>query len=387
MSTDTLIDDSVYRLFAGQASQPAQQRAQARGLDAEFWQQVTDSGFAQLLVTEAADGAGLDWRSAFPVLRGLGYWQAPVPLAETMVAGQLASLAGIALPDGPVTLIEQGRGNALQVVEASPGRLSISGTAHGVPWARHCGAALLSLADGRLVLIGLPGPAGQLSPSASAAGDSVDGAASPTAEMDGVCVHPHLNHAGLPNDTLLLNKAPALAVAANPLPLAQPVWLLGALARSIMLVGALESALEQAVRYAGERVQFGKPIAQHQAIQQSLALMAGDVAAARMAALVAAADAPGAGTGDDRACAATWFSTAVAKVRAGEAATRGTGIAHQVHGAIGFTQEHSLHLATRRLWAWREEFGTDAQWATELGRAAIRARAAGFWSGVTDRHF
>ena len=77
----------------------------------------------------------------------------------------------------------------------------------------------------------------------------------------------------------------------------------------------------------------------------------------------------------------------MAKVRCGEAATRGTGIAHQVHGAIGFTQEHALHFATRRLWAWRADFGSDAGWAAELGRAAIALRAAGFWPAITDKHF
>ena len=99
---------------------------------------------------------------------------------------------------------------------------------------------------------------------------------------------------------------------------------------------------------------------------------------------VAAADAPSALSAD---CSATPFSAAVAKVRAGEAATRGTGIVHQVHGALGFTHEHPLHFATRRLWAWREEFGTDAMWAAELGRAAIAARAAGFWPGLTRKQF
>ena len=58
-----------------------------------------------------------------------------------------------------------------------------------------------------------------------------------------------------------------------------------------------------------------------------------------------------------------------------------------MHGAIGFTHEHALHFATRRLWAWREEFGSDAAWASELGHAAIAARAAGFWPGVTAKAF
>ncbi len=313
-----------------------------------------ETGRGQRLPT----GFGQGWAAAFPILRGLGYWQVPLPLAETMVASLLGSLAGFDLPTGPMTLIEQGQGNTLQASDKE-GVLMLSGTANNVPWARHAVAALVSLADGRLALLPLQAQAG-------------------------VTVQEHSNHAGLPSDVVLLDHARVQAVAANPLSLKQPVWYLGAVARSAMIVGALEFALEQSVRYAGERVQFGKPIGKNQAIQQNLALMAGDVAAARMAALVAAADAPSALSAD---CSATVFSTAVAKVRAGEAATRGTSIAHQVHGAIGFTHEHALHFATRRLWAWREEFGTDADWAAELGRAAISARASGFWPALTHKQF
>lgn len=358
MNADDMIGDSAARLFSDHVDKGVRERAETGVLDAALWRCVEDSGFPLVLATEAAGGFGQDWSAAFPILRGLGYWQVPLPLAETMVASLLASLAGFDVPAGPLTLIEQGRGNALQVDESNDTPV-LSGEAHGVPWARHASAALVSLSDGRLALLDLQ-------------------------DQAGVSLKPHANHAGLPSDVLLLDRARMQAVAPNPLPLRQPVWTLGAIARSAMMVGALEFALEQAVRYAGERVQFGKPIGRNQAIQQNLALMAGDVAAARMAALVAAADAPSAVNGD---CSATPFSAAVAKVRAGEAATRGTAIAHQVHGAIGFTQEHSLHFATRRLWAWREEFGTDAQWAVELGRAAIRARASGFWPALTRKQF
>lgn len=356
--TDNLIEDSAARLFAEQVDKGARLRAEAGEFDAALWQRVVDSGFPGVLATEAAGGFAQSWTAAFPILRGLGYWQVPLPLAETMVAALLASLAGFELPDGPLTLIEQGQGNQLET-GGSVGAPTLSGVAHAVPWARHARAALVSLADGRLALLALRG-------------------------VPGVSLQTHANHAGLPSDTLVLDQARLQAVVPNPLALRQPVWTLGAVARSAMLVGALESALEQSVRYAGERVQFGKPIGKNQAIQQYLALMAGDVAAARVAALVAAADAPGAAPCD---CSATPFSTAVAKVRAGEAATRGAAIAHQVHGAIGFTHEHALHFATRRLWAWREEFGTDAQWAEELGRAAIRARASGFWPALTRKQF
>jgi acyl-CoA dehydrogenase len=39
------------------------------------------------------------------------------------------------------------------------------------------------------------------------------------------------------------------------------------------------------------------------------------------------------------------------------------------------------------LWAWREQFGTDADWAQQLGRAAIQARAGGFWPALTRKQF
>jgi acyl-CoA dehydrogenase len=349
LEDDTLIADSAARLFAEQVDNKSRERTEAGELDRRLWQQVADAGFPLLLADARAGGFGESWGTAFAVLRGIGYWQVPLPLAETLIASQLASLAGFELPGTPLTLIEQGVGNTLQWDGAH-----LSGVAHAVPWARHAGGALVSLHDGQLAWLDLA--------------------------QAGVRIKPHNNHAGLPSDTVVMSQARVQATAPNPLPLARPVWTLGAIARSAMMVGALESALEQSVRYAGERVQFGKPIGKNQAIQQQLALMAGDVAAARMAALTAALDA-----GND--WQTTPFSAAVAKVRTGEAATRACGIAHQVHGAIGFTHEHALHHTTRRLWAWREEFGTDAHWAVELGRAAIRARASGFWPALTGKKF
>jgi len=53
-----------------------------------------------------------------------------------------------------------------------------------------------------------------------------------------------------------------------------------------------------------------------------------------------------------------------------------------VHGAIGFTHEHALHLGTRRLWSWRSEFGTLTYWSGELGRALCQGGAAAFWPSL-----
>jgi acyl-CoA dehydrogenase len=157
---------------------------------------------------------------------------------------------------------------------------------------------------------------------------------------------------------------------------ADAVRLYGALMRSAQMAGALEGALATSTKYVTERKQFGRPIGNFQAIQHQLALLAGHTAASGIAADHAfrAAD-----RRDLR------FEVAAAKTRIGEAAGLGASIAHQVHGAIGFTYEHSLHFLTRRLWSWRAEFGAEVDWATWLGRD-VSARGAGeLWNYLTNR--
>ncbi len=68
------------------------------------------------------------------------------------------------------------------------------------------------------------------------------------------------------------------------------------------------------------------------------------------------------------------FLIAIAKTRVGDAATLASEIAHQVHGAIGFTKDYSLQLSTRRLWSWRDEFGGDTEWAARLAPSVCRRR-------------
>ena len=358
MSDDVgLIEQSVQRLFAEQVDKAVRERVENGTFDTRLWQLVVDNGFTLALASEAAGGIGASWSAAAPILQGIGFWQVPLPLAETMIAHLLLSLAGIDAPAGPVALIEQDCGNTLRT-HGSGAALRLDGTAPHVAWARHAPTALVSCSDGRIALVDL--------------------------RQAAVRCEPQLDAARLPSDTVVFDHAPCRTHAASPFALPQPVWTLGALARALMIVGALESALEQSVHYANDRVQFGKPIGKNQAIQQQLALMAGDAAAARMAALAAAADAPCAAQPDAPSAA---FSIAVAKVRAGEAATRAAAIAHQVHGAIGFTREHALHFATRRLWAWREQFGSDAWWAEHLGRAAIAGGSSAFWPSLTQRRF
>ena len=190
-------------------------------------------------------------------------------------------------------------------------------------------------------------------------------------------VKPDQNLAREQRDTLLFEQTPVIAAApaGHGVP-PQAALLYGALARSAQMAGGLDYLLRQASQYATERRQFGKPIGSFQVIQQNLAVLAGHTAAAG----TAAANAFGAADRGDAA-----FEIAVAKVRVGEAAGIGASIAHQVHGAIGFTYEHALHFVTRRLWSWRAEFGAESYWAAELGRGVARRGADELWSYITAR--
>jgi acyl-CoA dehydrogenase len=147
-----------------------------------------------------------------------------------------------------------------------------------------------------------------------------------------------------------------------------------ALLRAALMTGALERALQQSLDYTRERKQFGRALAAFQAIQQQLAILAAEVVAATSAVDHAAAVAE---------CGPAPDEIAVAKIRAGKAAGIACRIAHQVHGAMGFTQEYSLQHATRRLWAWRDEAGGEALWARRFGQRLAAAGADALWPATT----
>lgn len=150
----------------------------------------------------------------------------------------------------------------------------------------------------------------------------------------------------------------------------------GAFSRTAQIAGALDAALDMTVHYANERQQFGRPLGKFQAVQQSLASFACEVAATNCAAM-------GAAQALDRGNAT--FEVAAAKLRANRAVGVGTAVAHQVHGAIGFTEEYPLHHLTRRLWQWRSDFGNDAHWSRFLGDRVIERGADSFWPDLVSR--
>jgi len=137
---------------------------------------------------------------------------------------------------------------------------------------------------------------------------------------------------------------------------------LAAVVTAAQIVGALERVLDLSVAFANQRVQFGRPIGKFQAIQHQLAVMAEQVAAARLAAQIGC---QGPGLQPDR------LHAAVAKARTSEAAGIVAPMAHAIHGAIGITAELDLQLYTRRLHAWRAEHGSELAWHRVLGQAVL----------------
>ncbi len=342
-----MLRESVSRLFADHVT-PALLAAAERGEWPEaLWRAAEEAGLTAALLPEAAGGFGAGFYDALTVLREVGASGAPIPLAETMLSGWLLAGAGLAVPAGHLALIA---GSDLDLIKTD-GTWRLTGVARQVAWGRaaKAGAALVDF-DGEALVVLLPAPVWR--------------------------VEPATNIAGEPRDTLHFDceVASESVVKAPPGIGQQQLHAAGAVTRALMISGALERITAMTAQYANERSQFGKPIGRFQAIQQSLAALAGQSCAATAAAELGALA---------FADALRLPPIAAAKSRAGEAAGIGASIAHQIHGAIGFTFEHQLHFLTRRLWSWRDEYGGEAEWNALLGGHVGRIGPERLWAEIT----
>jgi acyl-CoA dehydrogenase len=324
-----------------------------------LWSTLSELGLTRLTLPEAAGGSGGSLADAATVLLVAGAAAAPVPLAETdLLAGWLLHTAGLPVPDRPLAIATDGQ---LEVSAAGDG-VAVSGRLRRVGWARQASRVAVLAA----------GPHG------------ADLVLSVDPAMEGVRLTEGTNLAGEPRDDLTLDlRVAAQDIAPAPEHGRELLARRAALARALLLAGAAGTALALGVRYAGERAQFGRPIGRFQAVQQQLALAAAEVAAGRAAVDAAVRIAATAADGPPLAGPDAELAVAVAKARTSQAAGVVARIAHQVHGAIGFTQEHDLRLATTRLWAWRDEDGNETHWHTLIARRALTEGPDGLWPLLT----
>jgi acyl-CoA dehydrogenase len=322
----------------------------------DLWGVLRESGFDKALLPESKGGAGVSWADACGLLVLSGEHAAAAPLAEAMVGHWLVEHAGVTGATLP-TIASSAHAEELRVGRARDG-WRVDGTLPRVPW----GGASTHVA----FIVG-SGTAAQLIVLAR--------------DAAGISITPGRNLAGEPRDTLVLDGVVPHAVVPAPFG-AGELLTVAAIVRSALMAGAIERSLALAVEYANLRVQFGRPIGKFQAVQQSIAVLATQAAAARAAAEAGseAIDEWLAGEGEPLTQS---IAGASAKIRTGEAAGQACAIAHQVFGATGFTEEHELHRFTKRLWSWRDECGNEAFWSRALGERILAGDSGrSFWRTV-----
>lgn len=348
-----IVAETAARILADLADPQTVNRASDERWKLPLWRALSEAGLTLAWVPEELGGAGASLADGFAVLGVAGRFAAPVPLAETLLAGWLLAQAGIACPEGAMTVAPVRPRDRLTLDPDG----TVSGRANGVPFAKDCEhiAVLATSAKGATIAL-LKAADCRIGDGHNLAGDAA-------------------------NSVTFEREKP---VASAPAPQdfdAASLLRMGATVRSIEAAGALETILSLSVRYAGERVAFERPIGKFQAVQQNLARLAGETAAA-LAAAGSAADAIAQATADDDGL---FLEAASAKIRSGEAAAEGSAIAHQVHGAIGFTKEHVLHRFTLRLLSWRDDFGNESYWAAALGARMAARGAEHFWPLLASR--
>ena len=327
-----ILVEQVDRLLADSAG-PEVLRAAERGEWPEaLWAEAEALGLPLALAPEEMGGADLGWEDAVAVWQVLGRHGAPLPLAHGMAAAALLGLAGIEPPP----------------------------------------AGFSALA--------LPGEAGGLGPP-----------------------RPPRRGAGRGGQRSRCTTAPALEWrrAANPLSRepADRAATYGAPLRTGRLPGRRGRAQRRRppARRADRRRPRGR--ARHDGgLRQDRAsnsaarsapsrrCSSSSPSAPSEAAAAAVACAAAGRAADRRGLHDAGFEIGSAKVVCGEAAGTGAAIVHQVHAAIGFTDEHPLHLFTRRMWSWRDAAGAERVWARRIGEAALARGGDALWPDLTARN-
>jgi acyl-CoA dehydrogenase len=343
---DQILVDTLTRLLGNTSTHESVQAAEATGWAADIWDPLAATGAPWVGIAEELGGSGGTLADAAAVLRLCGRFAAPVPIAETgLLGGWLLASAGIELPEGPVTVVP---GRPEDTLRLEGDRLS--GVAHNVPWAT-ASSLITAVVGGRVVAV----------------------------EPGSASIALRRNLAGEPREIVTFDAVPVAGSADAPDGVDRnALRLRGAFTRACLMTGALERITGVTVDYANERQQFGRSVATFQAVAQHLVRLASETNLAVMALQVAV------GAASHRGLHGARFEVASFKAVAGEAADVGSARAHQTHGAIGMTQEYILHQLTRRLWSWREEYGSTQTWRREVGRLVAEVGVEQLWLVVNQ---
>lgn len=313
-----------------------------------LWQNFEEYGMLTVGISEDLGGSGGDYEDGLSILRLAGKYSAPIPLAETCMANWILAEFGEKVTNEIVTVA---LAVPVQIEKVVHGWL-VQGSVKNVPWGRFAEKVLLY-------------------------GKTSEGPVLSLIPLERAAIHHGKNIAGEARDEIIFNQVvyetiTMIKVDRNELD--KKIFYLGALMKSVMMAGALENILEMTINHTKERTQFGRPLHRFQAVQHHIALLAGETAAAGIAAQYAVSSFQENPFSKD---------IALAKIRINEAAGKANQIAHQVIAAIGFTYEHTLHHSTRRLWSWRDEFGTESYWEKIVTEELKKLENEDLWSMIT----
>lgn len=347
-NTDSLLADTVTRLLEDISTNALSSEVEDGHWPEAEWSQLSELGLTRVWLAESLGGAGLAFSEGFTIARLSGRFATPLPLADALIAAFMAGEAGIVLPE--ILVVSCLEGN-LKLDPAG----TVSGVGRKVTFGQNADALLAVITTPEGPCVGL-------------------------IDIEGAEFSVNRTLSGEPQVDIQFNEAPVreLSKCVNA-DISESVEALGALVRSQQIAGAAEAILEKCVRYAGERKQFGRPIGNFQAIQHHLAAMAGEVAGITCTADAASLASMKQGFQTNAALVAV----ASAKIRAGASGAEVARIAHQVHGAIGFTQEYDLQRFTRRIWSWRDDYGDEAMWAHRLGQQVVDSPSGELWLLIT----
>ena len=328
------------------------------GYSPELWQRIAGLGWLGLMSPDEYGGSGGSFLDLVVLLEEMGYNILPGPFFSTVVLGGPTILAagnkeqkrellpGIASGEIILTLaltepsVGYDASSVKTTAVAHNGEYVINGTKLFVPDA-NVADLLLCVArtkeaenpeDGITIFL------------VDAKSPGVECTLLKTLARDKQC-EVLFNNASVPKDNIL-------GELHHGWPVVQDVLQKATVAKCAEMVGGAQAALDMAVAYAKERIQFNRPIGSFQAIQHYCANMVSDVDGSRFVTYKAA-----------------WkvseglpavMDVAVAKAWTSEAYRRVTLLAHQIFGAIGFTMDHDMHLYYRRAKASEMMFGDSA---------------------------
>lgn len=312
------------------------------GFDEDFWEKLTATGAFGMIVPEEHGGMGLNLVDLALVLEEYGRALVPSPVAETLIATDVIARFGTEEQKArTLARIAEGK---LRIVPAlteshaghAPLDMKLTAVRNGSGWAVDGTKILVPhAAKADLILIALRmGTEGPL----ALAMIERDRKGVTITEQSTIDLSSRNYRLDL--DAVAIGSEDIVGGAPDPAAVHRLLNVGGFVAATLM-TGIAARVLEDSVEYAGQRVQFGKPIGSFQAIKHRCADIAVKVDSARSAAYFAAWALAKAAPESEKA-------VSMAKSYCGEAARFACNESIQIHGGIGFTWELGLHLYLRR---------------------------------------